>query len=465
MSILSRIRSGLLLAVSVPFGIYAINNAIAALRMMKIEGLRGAAFIPAALAFGCSGATVFLIDRALRGFKSFDRDDALRAAHPNEPWLWKEEWVARRIPDNGPPHLALLWGFAFLWNVIAAPILVLLPAELDKGNQLAWLGVVFPIAGAILVLGAILTTLRSLRFRRSTLVLDSVPVPIGGMLRGTVESPHMLDNATSVMTRLVAVEIRRSGKSTIETTTTHDEREVDPALIRRSGNGAVIPVEIAVPADVDPTEVEQHARKLLWRVVVDAEVPGLDYSATFDVPVFRTVFSDFRPHGLTSQISAPRNPRSYVERSGPEGPELYFPPFRAPGVALFSLLFTIGWLGVIAFVIAIEVPRAIPIVFGLFAIPIVMSNLELLFGSQTLVVAPDRLIIRRRLLFTSEKSIPRTEIAAARAAVATQGGARPYYHIEVQRTSGRAKRVVKYIRSKREADWVASRIAPLSSRA
>ncbi len=31
---------------------------------------------------------------------------------------------------------------------------------------------------------------------------------------------------------------------------------------------------------------------MIWRLVVTADVPGIDYSATFEVPVFRTVESD-----------------------------------------------------------------------------------------------------------------------------------------------------------------------------
>jgi hypothetical protein len=63
--------------------------------------------------------------------------------------------------------------------------------------------------------------------------------PIGGVLRGSVEVPHALDDASSVMVRLMAVELRRSGKSTTQTVVSHEERELDPATLRRTGDGVV----------------------------------------------------------------------------------------------------------------------------------------------------------------------------------------------------------------------------------
>jgi hypothetical protein len=105
-----------------------------------------------------------------------------------------------------------------------------------------------------------------------------------------------------------------------------------PSLIRRTADGAVIPIEIAVPSDAPPSAEGE----LFWRLTVDADVPGIDYHAAFDVPVARTAFSDFRPHGVSASIGGPRNPTSFVERDTADGRELYFPRFRAPRRAFLS---------------------------------------------------------------------------------------------------------------------------------
>ncbi len=445
-----------MIAFATPFAVAGVYFGALAIRLATRGQAQSALlFGMVALVFGGSG--LYLIARALRGKKRAEVSDELRARHPGEPWLWNPEWSSRRIGDNSRTGAIGLWVFALFWNAIAAPIPMFFSDELQKGNRFVWIGLVFPLAGIGILIAAMRATLRSLRFRESTLVLETLPAPLGGVLRGTVEVPHALDGASAVMVRLMAVEWRRSGKSKTEVVIAQEEREIDPATLRRTGDGAVIPIEISVPADAPPTESPDRNHARTWRLVVDAEVPGVDYSARFDVPVFKTAISDFRPHAGTAPVTAPLNPHSYVERSGPRGHEIHFPAFRAPAIALWSLMFSIIWLAAVAFMIAIPIPRFVPFLFGLIAIPIVMSTLELFFGSRTIIIAPDGIIVRRRLLMASERTIARNDIAGAQVTLATQGAARPYYHVDVQTKSGRRRRVAKYVRGKREAEWVASR--------
>jgi hypothetical protein len=413
-----------------------------------------------AAVFGFAGFGLIAV--AVSGRKPTLEDPDLRTAHPDQPWLWRQEWVNRRVGDQAAAGTLLLWGFTLLWNAIASPVLLFLPAEIRKGNVLAWAGLLFPLVGAVLIVNAVRLTIRVLRFRASTLLLDTVPVPIGGTLRGTVEVPHPLTSVTAVMIRLVALERRESGRSTTDTIACHEERELDPSLLRRTADGVVIPIEIAVPADAPPTESTDGPRQVFWRLNVDAEVPGVDYSAKFDVPVFRTAFSDFRPHGTLAAVSAPLDPHSYVERQLPEGRELYFPRFNAPSRAFLSLLFAFAWIGAIAFMTAAGAPRILPIVFGLIAIPIVLSTLELFFESRTIIIGPHEVTLRRRLLSRTEQVIPLGEIESAKAVIGAQSGsARPFYRVDIETTAGKRVKAAKNIRSKREAEWVASRIKPV----
>lgn len=370
---------------------------------------------------------------------------------------------ARRISDQAQAGTLLFWGFALLWNLIAAPALVFLPDEIRKGHTIAWLTLLFPLVGIVLLANAIRLTARALRFRESTLALDATPVPLGGTLRGNVEVPHPLTSASGVMIRLVALSRRSSGRNTYDSIAAHEERELDPALIRRTADGAIIPIEIAVPADAPASDSTSANEKIFWRLTVDAEVPGVDYSATFDVPVERTAFTDFRPHEGPRSIAAPMHPKSFIDRQTPEGRELYFPRFHAKSRAMLSLAFAIAWIGAIAFMVAVGVPRVVPIVFAFIAIAIVLSTLELFLESRTILLGAHDVTLRRRMLSKSEQVIPYADIERASAVISAQAnGARPYYRVDVETKDGKRIQAAKHIHSKREAEWVASRIKPRS---
>ena len=56
--------------------------------------------------------------------------------------------------------------------------------------------------------------------------------------------------------------------------------------------GISIPVAIPIPADARKTDERDAADRVIWRLVLAADEPGIDYSATFEVPVFRTAESE-----------------------------------------------------------------------------------------------------------------------------------------------------------------------------
>jgi hypothetical protein len=291
------------------------------------------------------------------------------------------------------------------------------------------------------------------------LILDTMPAPIGGTLRGRVEVDHPLTSASGVMIRLVALQRQRSGKSTVDTIVAHEESELLPGMLRRTADGTVIPIEIAVPSDAPATDATDGERSVYWRLTVDADLPGIDYSASFDVPVFKTEFSDFRPHGVQAHVTAPADPKSFIERQTPEGRELYFPRFRAPAQAFMSLLFTTIWLGAIAFMVVTDVPMAIPIIFGLIAIPLVFSTLDHFFETRSILLGAHAVTVSRRLLSKKEKVIAYADIESAKAVVrAAANSGRPLYRVDIHTKAGKRIKAAKNIRSKREAEWVASRI-------
>src|SRR5204862_1461500 len=137
-----------------------------------------------ALAFGRIGFAHRIGGRA--GSKELAAARALEALYPNEPWRWRAEWAQGQIGSSGRATAYFAAGFAALWNTIAIPTGFLVLPEIAKRNYAALVGLLFPLAGAALVVWAVRAWLRAARFKGATLVLQRVPVALGGRLRGTI---------------------------------------------------------------------------------------------------------------------------------------------------------------------------------------------------------------------------------------------------------------------------------------
>ena len=96
----------------------------------------------------------------------------------------------------------------------------------------------------------------------------------------------------SITLRSVRITLTGSGKnrSTHEAVLWESTRTM-PGSLWEAG-GISIPVAIPIPADARKTDERDAADRVIWRLVLAADEPGIDYSATFEVPVFRTAESE-----------------------------------------------------------------------------------------------------------------------------------------------------------------------------
>ncbi len=461
----SAVGAGCLVLFALPFaagGLFGLSLLLAAVQRGDPAGrilLIASVAIPFCLVgFGMMFA-------AAGGRRRKREDEELRAQHPDSPWLWNRDWASRRIGDDSRTAMVSLWGFAILWNIISSPLLFFIPEQLSKGKELILIVLLFPLVGVMLLIGAARATMRVIRFRRSVLHLDTLPAPIGGTLRGRVEVPYPLTRASSIVVRLISTVTVPSGKGTETSIEWQDEVEVVPASLGQTGAGVTIPVEIGIPSNAAPADPPDSSGRVTreWRLTVDAELPGIDYSVIFPVPVFRTAFSEVRPpRTLHTPVAEPRQPRSCRVQHTAQGVEIHFPPRRAPSVAMAASGVAVIASGLVYVLLRGGLPLIFPIVLALFAAVVTWIALQLLFGSTTIVVTHDTVTIRNRMLsWRSEKRLARDDIASVDLKVTTQQvGARvmPFYEVLVRPTTGRRVTAANYIGSKREAEWVAAQI-------
>jgi hypothetical protein len=220
------------------------------------------------------------------------RAASLRAGAPDQPWLWRPEWSARRIPDQRRSAAVFLWIFAIFWNAVSFPVSYLVVRDWPKEqNPAVLLVLIFPTIGFGLIIAAIYTSLRRLKFGVSVCTIDTVPIHRGRGFHGEIEMRGDAVPEDGYRLRLLCVRrvVHGSGKSQSiqETPLTEQETRVSAASVMRSPTGGVrLPFSMIAPSEGHACDIRNPRDQILWRLEASAEMPGIDYAASFELPVF-----------------------------------------------------------------------------------------------------------------------------------------------------------------------------------
>jgi hypothetical protein len=219
------------------------------------------------------------------------RSQAIRSEASDEPWRRRHEWREGRVRFHVPAlALVVLWAFAGLWNgvllLVGAIVFLHTPGASSRAGILAFLGL-FLAAGAFLVVLAGRATLQRRRFGDSTFEMARIPFALGGRVEGWVRAPAGLRDASAIRLTLDCVDVPRYQSDLMPTVRWRDQVSVPLSAIDFGSDKARIPVSIEVAADQPSSTVSAGgSAHVEWRVTVEAEMPGTDYRAVFDVPVF-----------------------------------------------------------------------------------------------------------------------------------------------------------------------------------
>jgi hypothetical protein len=449
----------------IPFAAAGLYAAVMAVRAARSGDWGQTGFLTIfVLTFG--GVGIGGIAVVLAGRRRVEDAYAREASHPDAPWLWREDWASRRITDSSRSEMWSAWAFAALWNLVSMPGAFFgVRAALDQHNYAALLALVFPAVGIGLLAWAVRATLRFRRYGMSRLELATLPAVVGHSLEGTVRTPQGLRPAGGF--RVVLSGLRRvttgSGRnrSTSETIFWQEERSV-------AGGAAGVPVAFAIPADVAPTVMQPGGDRTLWRLAISAETPGVDYAATFEVPVFRTAGSEQpRTEAERAIAAATAVPPGYRQPAGSKiqvtttrrGTEIYFPRARNPAMAMGLTAFLGLWAAAIWGTLVFHAPLIFPVVFGAFGLLLVVMVLDqwlavtrVTVGDGAVTVANGWLAPRR------ERTLGAAEVAEVTTRIGSQAAGALYYDLTIVTKAGKGVAAGAGIRDKREAEWLAATI-------
>src|SRR6266849_6430295 len=246
------------------------------------------------LVFVCIGGG--LIYAAIRGYGLMKEQVAREEANPLSPWLWRTDWAMRRAESQNKNSELLFWALAILCNMITLPFLFgMVPNFIQTGDPRVFLLLGFNLLGAILIVKAARTTMQHQRFGDSYFEFDSLPFSPGERVSGRIHLRFETQAAHGIDLRLSCVRRVVSGSGKNSTTNKivlwQADKNIPYGAVGPGPLGRAIPVDFALPAESLVTDHDNLNDQVLWLLRAQADVPGVDYSDDFELPVFRTAAS------------------------------------------------------------------------------------------------------------------------------------------------------------------------------
>jgi hypothetical protein len=417
---------------------------------------------------------------AIAGNRKYSRQLQVQAEHPAEPWLWRDDWVAGRVKSNTKGSMVTAWVFAIFWNLISwPPTLFALPNALREKVASAFVLLIFPAAGIVLLIYAIRKTIAFAEFGKTCFEMASVPGVIGRDLKGSIQArfPHSPDHGVQLRLSCVHRYVSGSGNNstTNESILWRDEADLNPGQLDAGPAGTTIPVSFHIPLDAAPTDNRRSRDQVIWQLEAIAKVPGVNYHDVFEIPVFRTaqtptVEEEEQAERAASRFRAPEmsHPVHPTIRVQPVegGTEFYFRPARNKGFAVSTTFFAAIFSAIGYFLIQPRVPIIFPIAFGGFGLLIGYFALQMWLATTRVIIGSSLRLQSGHLGGGKVREIALSDIASITDRIGAQSGngtGNAYYDIELNLTDGKKLTLGRGLRDKHEVEWLMIEMSRLAS--
>ena len=433
-----------------------------------------------------------LIYAAIGGYSRLKKQAAIEAANPLSPWLWRTDWALRRAESQNKKSEILFWVLAILCNMVTLPFLFSVVPNLIRTNDpRVFLVLGFNLIGATLIVKAVRTTMQHHRFGDTYFEFDALPFIPGERLGGKIQlkfdtqAEHGIDLRLSCVRKIIT----GSGKSqsTSDVVLWQADKNVPSGAVGSGPLGRAIPVEFSPPTNCLPTNHDNPHDQILWLLHAKADVPGVDYTDDFEIPVFRTASSPATENAFGAGIAGeegkfgfaaapssdfdsgtveqPAHPKVIVAM-GSGGTEFYFRPLRNPIRALTLFVVTFVWTGVIYLMYVKHAPLLFFVFFGLADVFIVAGFLHVTFGSSRITVRSGEIFLRRGIFgLGSPRRFQVSDVATILPVANMQQGGNSetaMHAIRMQLKNGNKVTLADEIDTRQEARWVVSQIESLA---
>ena len=202
------------------------------------------------------------------------RASAFRKRFPAEPWKCRADWSRGECQTTAGSTMFVAIATSILAALFSVPILLFIPGELSKGNYTALWALIFPSVGLFVIKWGIGSILQWIRFGRAVLQLNKVPVRPGERLQGTIRTGMNLPQSAEVTLKLMY-------KGDAIRTSENEKPRTNP--FTGADGKTFIQVDLQIPENAKTGKESDN-----WELNAISKIPGIDFDATFKIPVFRT---------------------------------------------------------------------------------------------------------------------------------------------------------------------------------
>ena len=169
-----------------PLAVAALLAAMVAVTRAR-EGNWERAALAASIAIACAGAGIGAIWWVRLHARGVDPSERLRAANPDTPWMWREDWAAGEVRTSAKRDANRLTIIAIAWCVATFPIFFIAPHRaLRNADYFSLPSLIFPLIGVAMLMWAMRMRRRFREYGESRFAMASVPGQIGGALTGSI---------------------------------------------------------------------------------------------------------------------------------------------------------------------------------------------------------------------------------------------------------------------------------------
>ena len=220
----------------------------------------------------------------------------VQTAHPDAPWLWREDWAAGRAEGKNNKSVSGWWIGALLVNMLLLPVFAgTIGRAVHTRDPVYMVPAAFGLVGLLTLLGAIRATLRLKRFGKTYFEINSVPFSPGGRVAGSIHMQPNAEVAHGIDVKLTCFRRVESGagqnRSWQQIPLWEVAKHIAAGSLARGPLDTIVPVEFHVPADVFQTDHDNASDQVFWMLKANADAPGVNYTDEFEVPLFVTASS------------------------------------------------------------------------------------------------------------------------------------------------------------------------------
>jgi hypothetical protein len=459
----------------------------------RVQGNRWVGVLISAI-FALIGSGI--IYAGIYGNRKLKEQAAFEASNPQSPWLWRKDWAASRAESRNRNSAFGLWAAAIFVNGIVFTIAISVVPQLWRtSDPKALFPLAFCVVGVVLAGAAIRASIRRKRFGQTYFEFASLPFSPGRTLKGTIhlrfntDARHGIDLSLSCVRQVITGGPKN--RSTMRSVLWQADKNVPQASLAPGPMGdAVIPVEFGIPSDAYESNHDNLNDQVLWLLHAQADVPGVNYSDDFEVPVFRLTpsldldlasasaaeptpifLSDAQGASAppafqadATDVAAPQNPKVVVSAGMDGSTEYYFPAFRNPSQILVLLFFTAVWTAIVYFLAHSKAPITFTVVFGVAELLLIYGLIRSTLVSFRIQVGNGRIVRRRALAgIGGAREFRFSDIAQILAVTqAQQAGTRASYSLRLQMKNGEKATLADLIDNRQEARWVVAQLEKLA---